>query len=69
MNTVQGILGIVLPFVSGYKSDLTKSLPWLYGVVWASIYALLLVVSFGLTKETREHKLTDIIVRERQLQR
>ena len=69
MNTVQGILGIVLPFVSGYISDLSKLLPWLYGVVWASMYALLLVVSFGLTKETRGRRLTDNIVRGRQPRR
>lgn len=61
LNTVQGIVGIALPFLSGLMADFSKTLPWLFPVVWAIVYCLLLVVSFGLRKETQGKDLPDAV--------
>ena len=61
LNAVQGIVGIALPFLSGLMADFSTTMPWLFPVGWAIVYFLLLVVSFGLRRETQGKDLPDVI--------
>lgn len=60
-NTVQGLIGITVPFLSGYMADISKEKPWVFPVVWAIVYLILLLVSFILKGETRGRALTDAL--------
>lgn len=61
MNTVQGVVGIAMPFLSGLLTDLSATRPWVFPVGWAVVYVVLLLVSFGLRRETRGKDLIDLV--------
>jgi len=58
-NGLSAIGSIVMPFVSGYLSDV--SIPWLYPTVWAGLLLFQFVVSLFLRRETLGTNLTDTV--------
>lgn len=58
-NGLSAIGSIVMPFVSGYLSDV--SIPWLYPTVWAGLLLFQFVVSLFLRRETLGINLTDTV--------
>ena len=58
-NGLSAVGGIVIPFASGYLSDV--SIPWLYPTVWAGMLIFQFVVSLLLRHETLGVNLTDTI--------
>jgi putative MFS transporter len=60
-NLFSNILMIGTPFLNGYMADKATELPWLFGVVTATMYIIAFGFSFLLKKETREKQLVDTI--------
>ncbi|XP_005099478.1 organic cation/carnitine transporter 7 [Aplysia californica] len=57
MNIVIEVPGLVTPFVGA--TLLSSSLPWLYPVVWGSVFVVQCLVTFGLRTETAGRDLRD----------
>lgn len=58
-NNLAAAIGIVMPYVSGYISQVT--IPWLYPTVWAGFYFFQFLVSLLLRHETLGQNLYDTV--------
>ena len=62
--SIQGMVGIPARILTGFITDQTHEFPWLYQVLWGAMYLVILLVSYGLKKETRGERLEDILKRD-----
>lgn len=61
INVSSNVVLIGSPFADGYIVDEAPRLPWLFGVVTATIYFVVFGLSFVLRNETRGKHLTDTV--------
>ena len=61
--SIQGMIGTGMRVLTGYIIDRSRTIPWLFPLIWGVLYLVIFFISFGLTKEPQGKKLEDVLKR------